>query len=408
MNSPYRALFDLQPGLIYLNAGSVSISPRSITEAKLRHYREGELNPTKTLWETWPRLWECQKELGLLLGADPRALFLRTNVTNAMNAFLLGLDHLSADGREPPPGEILVSNHEYGAVVNIARFRAERDGHTMRTFSLTESPEALARLSSAEIAQLILAQIRPETRLLLLSHVLTSTGMILPIREIARETRRRGVLLAVDGAHATGAIPMSFDGEGGLEDVDFYGGNLHKWTLGPKGTGYGWVPKRHHARMTGLEAGWTTFESNDPFHAFGEADRFQGRMLMSSSQDFSSFFAIPDVRDFWQKHGTEGPAQHRATLRRRLRAGIAERLGWKCLSPEGALEGPLLTWELPAALQVRGRAIMGELLEKKNLQVVINRVCDRACLRLAPALHNTLEEMDLAVEMIAECLGQNA
>jgi len=231
----------------------------------------------------------------------------------------------------------------------------------------------------------------------MLSHVLTTNGLVLPIREIARETRKRGVLLAIDGAHATGAVELNFRD---LDDVDFYAGNLHKWVMGPKGTGYGVIPERHHDRMLPLEGGWTSYESKEPYDLFGEGSRMQGRLLISSPQDFSSFFAIPEAVKFWTEIGTAQILAHRKYLRIILQEEVHKNLGWEFLSSMQEPQGPLLAWELPEELQRAGRSLMWEILKNARVQVVINQINGRFCLRLAPALHNTESEMRTAIQAL--------
>ncbi len=232
---------------------------------------------------TWGRLWEAQKRLGAFFRADPKSLFLRQNVTEAMNAFILGIPL-------PMGSEILLSDLEYQAVENICRYRAERDGLTLRKFHVPV-PEA-GRMTPKEFADLVASELRPETGLLVLSHVFTGNGMVLPIAEIAARAREQGVLFAVDGAHAAGALDLDF---GVLENVDFYGTNLHKWMLGPKGTGFGWVSPRHHEALRPLEAGWATFESPNDYKAFGDGARFPARFLMQGCRNFGPFFAIEEI-----------------------------------------------------------------------------------------------------------------
>ena len=399
----FREWFDLDPGLVYLNSGSVAIAPRLVTDAKVAHYREYERNPAHSLWNTWPKLWEVQGLLAEFLGASRENLFMRPNVTQAMSAFLLGIDSLGA-------GEILVSDHEYGAIVNTCRYRAERDGLSVRTFAWAGAPgtsgkslgRPLGSFNADDLVERVVSELRPETRLLLLSHVLTTQGTVLPIARIARETRKRGVILAVDGAHATGAFTMGLESPE-LEHLDFYGGNLHKWAMGPKGTGYGWVHPRLQDRIHSIDGGWTVFDSPPPFDVFGGGSRFQGRLLMSSSQDFSSFFAIRELSEFWKTIGAESIYARRAQLRLYARACAMELLpAWEFCSPSaGAQEGPLLTWRLPEHLQHRGRSLMADLIERHRIQVMINRIGESWCLRIAPALHNREEEIERAFRVIA-------
>jgi len=97
--------------------------------------------------------------------------------------------------------------------------------------------------------------------MLLVSHVASPTGLILPIAEIARGNRRRSIALVVDGAHATGALPLAFSA---LEDIDYYGGNLQNGSWAPKAPrSAGWRPGIRPACRLPLAAG-NTFETVPP------------------------------------------------------------------------------------------------------------------------------------------------
>ena len=338
----------------------------------------------------WGRLWEAQKRLGAFFGADPRCLFLRQNVTEAMNAFILGMPL-------PMGSEILLSDLEYQAVENVCRYRAERDGLTLRRFHIPV-PEA-GRLSPREIADLVAGELRTETGLLVLSHVFTGNGMVLPIAEIAARARERGVLFAVDGAHAAGGLELDF---ATLENLDFYGSNLHKWMLGPKGTGFGWVSPRHHEALRPLEAGWTTFESPNDYKSFGDGARFPARFLMQGCRNFGPFFAVEETLKFWEKHT---PSKIRACIRSRqefLEAEVAAKLNWPLLSPalDGGMRGPLTTYALPAHLEEQGYGLMSRLLVEHRLQISMTRMQGRWRMRLSPHVYVAEEDISRAVEIL--------
>jgi isopenicillin-N epimerase len=383
--------FDPMPGLLYLNSGTHSLTPRSVLDAISRGEREYETNPTAQLMRVWGRLWNVQKRLGAFLRADPKSLFLRQNVTEAMNAFILGVPL-------PMGSEILLSDLEYQAVENIALYRAERDGATVRKFHLPV-PEA-GRMTPREIADLVAGELRPETGLLILSHVFTGNGMVLPIAEIAARARAQGVLLAVDGAHAAGALDLDF---GALGDVDFYGSNLHKWMLGPKGTGFGWVSPRHHEALRPLEAGWATFESPNEYKPFGDGARFPARFLMQGCRNFAPFFAIEDMLAFWDKHGAAEIRARVRSLQKFLEAEVAAKLGWTPLSPplDGGARGPLTTYELPPHLEKEGYELMSRLLREHGLQISMTRMQGRWRMRFSPHVYVTEENIARAVEILA-------
>src|SRR5262249_42777911 len=129
-----------------------------------------------------PLLWEARERLAWFVGADPFRLLFTVNVTAAVNLVASSLPLAS-------PGEILLTDHESGAMPWCWERAAQRQGLTVRTFPLP----TLAS-SPGEIVEAACAAMNDRTRLFFFSHILSPTGLVLPARELCAEARRRGVL----------------------------------------------------------------------------------------------------------------------------------------------------------------------------------------------------------------------
>src|SRR5258708_7260004 len=206
----------LEPSVTNLNTGSFGPLPRTVFErvTTLRQHLAAE--PMDFLVRAVPELlWCARASLAQFLGADPHRLIFTLNVTASVNMVASSLTLSS-------PGEILVTDHEYGAMHWCWERAAQRMGLTIRTFPLpilADTPQ--------QVIDACLAALNSRTRLLFFSHVISPTGMVLPARELCAEARRRGVLTVVDGAHAPAMLPLDLDEIG----ADFYGANCHKWLL---------------------------------------------------------------------------------------------------------------------------------------------------------------------------------
>lgn len=321
---------------INFNAGTIACTPLAVMD-RIEHYqRELERNPPGGWLQVWGRIWEAQKCLAAYFHARPQDMFLRPNVTAACNDFILGVDL--------PAGNLVTTNLEYGAVINIQRLRCAREGRELRTIQLPTKPQ-----SPQEILNVIEQALRPQDRLLLISHITTGTGVVMPIKDIAKLTRSRGIVLVVDGAHGPGFSKLDFRE---LSDVDFYGGNLHKWMMGPKGSGFGWVPEWRQASVQNIQAGWTTFETVPYFDQFVAGSDFARRMLMAYTFNFASFLALVDLVEFWQKVGEATIQRRRDELRDYLDQLIQAELGFPRVHAEHPeLRGPLLAYTLPEKFQ---------------------------------------------------------
>ncbi len=223
MPAALRSHWILDPEIRFLNHGSFGACPRSVLEAQ-REYRERmEREPVLFLArELEPRLDAVKAELGAFVGAEPEDLVPVPNATTAVNAVLRSLPL-------EPQDELLVTNHAYNACRNAIDFVAGRAGARV----------AVARVpfpirSSDEVLESVLARVTPRTRLALLDHVTSPTGIVFPIERLLSELRERGVEALVDGAHAPGMIPLDLSGL----DPAFYTGNCHKWLCAPKGAAF--------------------------------------------------------------------------------------------------------------------------------------------------------------------------
>jgi isopenicillin-N epimerase len=383
MPNHWRDDFDLDPDLIYLNNGTHSITPRSVTSFAERYRAEYERNPTAGVIAAGARLWTVQQRLAEFLNADPLDLYLRANVTLALNDIILGVDL-------PAGSEILSTSLEYGAIANQCRYRAERDGLKHRVVEVDAGRDS----TPGDMAKQILSALRPETALLLVSHIAAGNGAILPIRDIAAETRKRGVLLVVDGAHASGSLELDF---ATLQDVDFYSGSLHKWMLGHKGTSFGWVARRNHDRIRPTTAGWMTFGTNASVTGFAGGDLFQLRMMICGCIDFSPFVALEETLAYWRKRT---PAAIRARIRH-LRAVMettaAKAPGIEILTPRYATDiTPLLLVRLENA---RGdEEFRRTLLTERRLQIGNGPA---KTVRLSAHVYNTEDEIARAFAILA-------
>ena len=165
---------------------------------------------------------ESNARLGQFLGAEPQRLVFTANVSTSVNLVAHSLP-LAA------PGEILLTDHEYGCMHWCWERAARRLGLGLRTFALPTRAE-----DPGEIVAAACRAMTPQTRLFFFSHVLSPTGLVLPARELCAEARRRGILTVVDGAHAPAFLPLDLS----VIPYDFYGANCHKWLLGVIGSGF--------------------------------------------------------------------------------------------------------------------------------------------------------------------------
>jgi isopenicillin-N epimerase len=215
--------FALDPSIDYLNHGSFGACPKSVLAAQHALRMELEAGPTRFLGrELESRLDSARAALARLVDAPAEELAFVPNATTGVNIVLANLE-LSADD------ELLMTDHTYNACKNALDHFAERAGAKV---VIARVPFPLS--SEDEVVQALEAGVSARTKLLLIDHVTSPTGLVLPVERIVKAMHARGVRVLVDGAHAPGQLPVSVRSIG----ADYYTGNLHKWLCTPKGSAF--------------------------------------------------------------------------------------------------------------------------------------------------------------------------
>ncbi|MFZ5557749.1 MAG: aminotransferase class V-fold PLP-dependent enzyme [Pseudomonadota bacterium] len=216
-------LWRLDRRTVYLNHGAFGACPIPVLRAQQRLRDELERDPLKFMRRTLePRLDAAREALGAFVGAAPAGLAFVANATAGVNTVLRSLRFDAGD-------EILVTDHGYNAATNAARFAAERAGAAVVTARV---PFPLA--AAEQVTAAVLEAVTPRTRLALLDHVTSPTGLVFPIERLVRELAARGVDTLVDGAHAPGLLALGVERIGAA----WYVGNCHKWLCAPKSVAF--------------------------------------------------------------------------------------------------------------------------------------------------------------------------
>lgn len=231
------SLWPLQPDLAFLNHGSFGSCPLSVLHAQSQLRLRLEANPISFLVrDLEPLLDHARSTLARFVGAHPEDLVLVTNATTGVNTVLRSLSFQPGD-------ELLTTDHAYNACRNALNVAAEQAGARVVVASIPFP------ISSPKVAtEAILAAVSPRTRLLLLDHVTSPTGLLLPVQDIVRQLDALGVDTLVDGAHAPGMLPLDLNAIGAA----YYTGNAHKWLCAPKGAAFLHVRADRQSRIRPL------------------------------------------------------------------------------------------------------------------------------------------------------------
>jgi isopenicillin-N epimerase len=220
------ARWPLDPNIMFLNHGSFGACPREVLDYQAALRAEMEAEPVRFLSrELDGRLDAARGALAAFLGADADDLAFVPNATSGVNAVVRSRSFAAGD-------ELLTTDHAYNACRNALEYVAERMGARVTVVSV---PFPVA--SPDVIVEAVLSRVTPRTRLALIDHVTSPTGIVLPVERLCAELGARGVEIVVDGAHAPGMLPLDL----GTLGATYYTGNCHKWLCAPKGSAFLWV-----------------------------------------------------------------------------------------------------------------------------------------------------------------------
>jgi isopenicillin-N epimerase len=229
--------WSLDSNILFLNHGSFGACPVPVLAVQQEWRDRLERQPLQFLdREIESLLDEVRTELSAFVGANPDDLALMPNATTGVNTVLRSLRFQSGD-------ELLTTNQEYNACRNALDYVAEREGVQV---VVAEVPFPLD--APEQVIETVLQKVSPHTRLVLLDHVTSQTGLVFPIAEIIRELNQRGIETLIDGAHAVGMLPLNL-GELG---ATYYAGNCHKWLCAPKGSAFLYVQRDRQAKIRPL------------------------------------------------------------------------------------------------------------------------------------------------------------
>lgn len=331
-----RAHWTLDPEVTFLNHGSFGACPRPVLEAQQRWRERLEREPVRFMVETLePALDAARAAAAEFVGADPEGLAFVTNATTGVSTVLASL---LAAGRIAAGDELLTTDHAYNACRNALERVAARAGARVVVaavpFPLRDPDEVLARM---------LALVSARTRLALIDHVTSPTGLVLPAERLVPALESRGVDVLLDSAHGPGMLPLNLRALGAA----YVTGNFHKWVCAPKGAAFLWVRPDRRDRLHPLV---TSHGMNDP-----RTDRspFRKEFDWTGTADPSPWLCVPDAIRFL---GGLLPGGWEA-LRRANREGalaarrrLADRLGVPVPAPESMI-GTLAALPLPDAPQ---------------------------------------------------------
>jgi isopenicillin-N epimerase len=385
----------LDPQAVYLNHGTVGVTPRLVLQAQQALRDEIEQHPARFMLRELAQV-EARADgqdtrmrraaaavgawLGLGDGPDHGAdnLVFVDNASAGSNAVLRSLALHAGD-------EIVLFDQAYGAVARTAAFVARQHGAVVRTLTL---PFPLS--DPGTCLEVLAAGLTPRTRLVILDHISSGTALVMPLAAMAALCRSRGVPVLADGAHAPGAIALDIPALG----VDWYTANLHKWAFAPRGCGVLWAAPQHRPALHpaviswGLDQGWQ--------HEFD----------WTGTRDPTPFLCAPDGMSFiTDVLGEAAMRRWNHELAWRAAQTLCERWDQAWTTPESMI-GCMATLPLPHRLGSGAAAatrLKDHLLFGHQIEVPVISLADRLYLRLSAQVYNDDSDIERLAQAVDAC-----
>jgi isopenicillin-N epimerase len=381
----------LEPGVTNLNTGSFGPLSRDVFDQVTALRQRLAAEPMDFLVRQTPLLlWKARAHLARFIGCDPRRLIFTVNVTAAVNMVAASLC-LAA------PGEILLTDHEYGAMHWCWERAAQRLGLALRTFPLPLTPEHPDAIVGA-----MRHALTERTRLVFFSHILSPTGLVLPVRELCALARQHGVITVVDGAHAPAMIDLDVESLA----CNFYGANCHKWLLAPTGTGFLYLGKASEDRLKPLQVSWGWHHDHtglDDRDEHGSTPRLRA-LEFEGTRDPCPWLAVPAAIEFLEGLGL-GPVRQRiAELAAHVRRRLMRINGLTLQTPaDPRLHGAMTAFRLQSGIDTV--ALRKVLWEQHRIEVNLFDRSEGPLLRVSTHFYNTEQEIDQLADALPSALA---
>jgi isopenicillin-N epimerase len=275
--------FFIRPDSIYLNHGSFGPSPLAVRIARRKWIDRLDQQPMDFyVRQLEEHLDEARKKTAEFVGTIVDNLVFVECATYGMNVVAESFPLHAGD-------EVLLNNHEYGAVHRIWDRRCQRRGANKTSVRLPDRFE-----SKQQIVEALLAGATEHTKLLVVSHITSPTALIMPVQEICEAFRQRGIAVCIDGPHAPAQVPLNID----QLDCDFYTASCHKWLCAPLGSGFLYAHPRWQEYMEPIVKSWGRLLPTVP-------QRWDEEFTWSGTRDPSPFLTIPNAIEYLEKLGLD-------------------------------------------------------------------------------------------------------
>jgi len=380
----------LDPAVTFLNHGSYGACPLPVMAAQQRLREQLEREPVRFFARELEELLDsARRELAKFVGADANNLAFIPNATTGVNSVLRSLSFHSKD-------ELLTTDHEYNACRNALDFIAARSGARVVVAKIPFPID-----SSEQVVEAVMQQVSSRTRLALLDHVTSQTGLIFPIQQLIQQLAKCGVDTLVDGAHAPGMVPLNLREIG----ATYYTGNCHKWLCAPKGAAFLYVQQEQQSAIRPLTI---SHGANSPR---SDRSRFQLEFDWTGTNDPTAYLCVPEAIRFMNSLLPGGWLELMARnhdMALMARQILCEALAVSAPCPPTMI-GTMAVVPLPdTATKLSETFLQSVLFEhfKIEVPVIPRATAPKQLIRVSAQIYNTREQYEYLATVLAQLVIQ--
>jgi isopenicillin-N epimerase len=376
-----RGSYMVPRDIVYLNNGSFGPTPRPVFDALVRYMRQLEENPA-VFNDQFTRMQTVVKpKLAAFVGCQPEYMAVVMNLTFGMNVLAQGIRGLA------PGDEVLTNDQEYGAVNNIWDYAARAKGLVIRRVKIPTPPE-----SPDQIVTLLEKAVTARTRVIYASHVTTTTGLVLPVKQISAMARSHGILSFIDGAHAPGMLKVDIDDIG----CDFYTGNCHKWLGAPMGTAFIAMTSRSWERIEPFQVGWG-WEKDKP-------ETFSGNFETPGVHNTALSNAIGEAVDFQLAIGKDAIQERGRELSELAKDLLGGLPSLTLLTPrDPSMCGSMTAFSFPSA---ESDQRLVKALQSRRIVIPTRIDRDGGWIRVSTHIFNSRGDLEILLDVLRDYFGK--
>lgn len=357
----------LEDGLVYLNTGTLGPAPQLAFDKISLMLKRLEANPAIENFGPMGREMEMVRgKVAAFMGADEEEIILTRNTTEGISIVCSGIDWTEGD-------EILTTNHEHGGAETGLDFLADTKGAVIKKMTMPYPVE-----SKKQLLDLVKSSITSKTKMLLLSHVETVTGLRWPIKEVSKILKGKDILFIVDGAQAPGMLHIDLHDLG----CDVYACSGHKWIMGPKETGVLYMKKSIQNRVNNvfITGGYSAYSAS------------------SGTRNAPIIIGFGDVLDWHMAIGTKRSEKRCMELAAYCYNELSKVSGITIISSKDPdLGSAIVSFSLP---ETTDNGLLFRTMRDKG--ITIKRLPQYNAIRISNHMFTTNEDVDKMVALLKE------